>query len=127
MAITKADMETLLVELAPLPKYVGDLTSDVKALRGDRGTDREAQIRIEESIKGLQIQVARVNGSVAAVVKSCADNDKALERHDGKFQVVDEKFTTLSKQLGRLVNVGWSILFLFIVYIVQGVLARTFG
>jgi len=127
VAITKADMETLLVELAPLPKYVGDLASDVRALRTDRGADREAQIRIEETLRSVQTQLTRVNGSVAAAVRSCADNDKALERHDGRFKVIDERFTELGKQLSRLVSTGWAVLFLVIAYVVQSVLTKVLG
>jgi len=127
VAITKADMETLLVELAPLPKYVGDLSADVKALRGERVADREAQIRIEEGLKGMQSQLIRINGSVASAVRSCSDNDKALERHDGKFKVVDERFAELGKQLSRLVSTAWAVLFLVIAYVVQSVLTKVLG
>lgn len=126
-AVTKSDMEQLLIELSPLPKYVGDMSEQMKRLSVERGTDRETQVRMEETLKGLQAGVARINGSVTSAVQKCADHDRALERHNGKFNVIDQRFLDLGKELSRLAKAGWGILFLVVAYVVQGVLTKVFG
>lgn len=93
--ITKADMEQLLVELSPLPKYVGDLTTDMRALAGERRMDRESQIRIEETIKGVASRLDKINGSVAVVTKCAADNALNIGKHDERLEAMNKVIWTI--------------------------------
>jgi hypothetical protein len=66
-AITRADLEQLLIELSPLPKYVGDMSVVQK-------DDHEARIRMEEGQKTILERLSKINGSVASSANIATQN-----------------------------------------------------
>ncbi len=71
--ITRSDLEQLLVELSPLPELMSQLSEEVTALRRDRQADREAIVRMQETVANLQRLLEKLNGSLATAAR-CADD-----------------------------------------------------
>ncbi|MCK9597631.1 MAG: hypothetical protein M0R06_01245 [Sphaerochaeta sp.] len=110
MAVTKSDMEQLLVELGPVPQLLGQLSDHFEMLKRDRQGDRESQIRTEESLKSLVEQVKKINGSVANLTQCAADNKSAIKVHDERLNGITKALWSVAvPTLLMLVKVAFDL------------------
>lgn len=78
MAITKAYLEQILVELAPIPKLMGDMSDRITEIDGKVDTGHESQVRTEEAVKATNAQLDRINGNITKTTELALQNKQDI-------------------------------------------------